>query len=259
MNRLLSPLVLLVLGLGLSSCRPEAEKPVPAQPPTEAQQRAKLDQLQLAIGEPVRIDSSAYVLFPLTLSSHVETRESSDGYGSSYESRTNAYWNIIFFNALSGKYHLLDESRKMVIYSYSADESNSGAQAALPTTAAGSAFAQVDDLLYYSVTTEDYNRDGQLNEQDPSYLFVSDKAGRRFQQISPNGFNVGSWERVRGANIVLMRVVRDSNKNRQFDSRDEVVPLVYDLKSRQPAREIFDPEFLLQAKKQLDAQWLKKP
>ena len=47
--------------------------------------------------------------------------------------------------------------------------------------------------IFYKVSVDDYNQDKKLTSDDPEYLFVSDKEGNNFRQISPTGYNLKSW------------------------------------------------------------------
>src|SRR5258705_294707 len=75
----------------------------------------------------------------------------------------------------------------------------------------------------------DFNKDGKLNSDDPNYLFISDKAGRHFKQISPENMNLNSWETIKETNKILMMATKDTNGDKKFDDKDETIPLVYDL------------------------------
>lgn len=243
----------------LLSCNKPVDKPIEAKPLTEEQQTAKLDKLKLDFNQPVLIDSSVYVMYPLTLNNNEEEKR---GFieSSSYSSPT-IYWNIIFYNTANGEYHLLEEKRKMVIYSYNPRNSNN-----YSTSSSSSDFNKylesgynyVDKLLYYSVTVLDFNNDGKLNAQDPSYLFISDKAGRNFKQVSPDNVNVTDWQTIKGTNKILIQVTKDTNNDKVFNNIDETIPMVYDLNTNEISKAIFKEEFIIKLKKQLDEQWTKK-
>ena len=208
----------------------------------------------LEFGGPVFVDSSAFVLYPLVLNS---VDQGDDEYGSS-RGRANAYWNIAFYNPRTGDTHLLAEGRKLLIESYGAPESGSGAASDAGTAPLGGAAGgavPAGQQLYYTVRTDDFNRDGALNEKDPAYLFVSDRAGRRFRPVSPAGYHVHGWEVVPGTSQVLLRATPATADNRHFYETSHAEPFVYDLQADAPARPVFGPAFEGRLRQQLGAQW----
>lgn len=241
----------------LLSCNKPADNPIETNSLTEAQQSAKLDKLKLNFNQPVLIDSSVYVMYPLPFKNNEE--EKRPFLESSYSNPTT-YWNIIFYNTANGEYHLLDDKRKMVIYSYSPRNSNdySTSTSSDCNNYLESGYNQVDKLLYYSVTVLDFNNDGKLNAQDPSYLFISDKAGRNFKQVSPDNVNVTDWQTIKGTNKILIQVTKDTNNDKIFNNLDETIPMVYDLNTNEISKAIFKEEFIIKLKKQLDSQWSRK-
>ena len=250
--------IIIALTFGLISCNDNTKKPVDNKPLTEAQQIAKLDKLKLDFNQPVLIDSSVYVMYPLTLNNNDE--EDGGLGGSSSYSRPTTYWNIVFYNTANGEYHLLDDKRKMVIYSYDPRNSNVGSSSSSSdfNEYLENGYNQVDKLLYYSVTTLDYNKDGKLNADDPNYLFISDKAGKNFKQISPDNLNVTNWQTIKGTNKILIQVTKDNNNDKKFNEKDVTIPMVYDLNKNDISKDIFKDDYIIKLKKQLDEQWTPK-
>lgn len=250
-------ILILALTASLLSCNKPVDKPIETKLLTEAQQTAKLDKLKLDFNQPVLIDSSVYVMCPLTLNNNEE--EKRPFLESNYSSSTT-YWNIIFYNTANGEYHLLDNKRRMVIYSYNPRNSNNYSTSSSSSDFnkyLESGYNQVDKLLYYSVTVLDFNNDGKLNAQDPSYLFISDKAGRNFKQVSPDNVNVTDWQTIKGTNKILIQVTKDTNNDKVFNNIDETIPMVFDLNTNEISKAIFKEEFIIKLKKQLDTQWTK--
>lgn len=209
-------------------------------------------QLPIPVSAPVLIDSSEYVMYPLSLSEIV--LETEGEYGSS-SSRETTYWNILFYNPRNNQYHLLS-NRKLFIQSFTGQESGSLSgglsRGSIRVYAA-------DKLLYFSIVTTDFNHDGQLTSADPTYLFTSDKAGKNFRQISPDSLHVAGWEVQQSTGNVLIQMVQDSNHDRKFGDEDESIPYVYNLANKQPARRIFSAGYMKQLSTQFGRQWPKKP
>jgi hypothetical protein len=186
------------------------------------------------------IDSSGVVMFPLSMG---ET--SRDGGSLSYkEVPSNSYWNVIFYNSNTGDYHLLSE-RKMLIrnfdYKYSREDYID--------------IAQTSGYIFYRVTVEDFNKDRKLTTEDPEYLFISDKEGRNFKQISPDNYNLKSWQLIKSANKVLMTLTKDNDVNKKFDEKDEVVTFEINIDKDTTAKEIFPTQFKNKLKLLYDRDW----
>lgn len=252
-----------LLGLAalLPACEPKAAAPVATEtkPLTAAAQQARIERLKLDFNAPVLIDSSIYVMYPLVLSAG---EDGEDEYGSFSKGggRAETYWNIVFYNTATGESHLLSDAQQMVIHSLGPQESGSGSQTF--TAAEFAAYqkagtSRVQKLLYYAVRITDFNRDGLIDAKDPSYLFVSDRAGQNFRQISPANYHVNDWETLKGTNKILLRATAATIDNQSFSEKDQAVPFIYDLNTAGPVREVFSPAFQTSTKALLNRHWLR--
>jgi len=218
-------------------------------------QHATKAKLRIPVGDPVLIDSSDYVMYPLSLTEIVT--EEKDEYGGSYSGRTTTYWNILFYNPRSNQSHLLTP-KKLVISSYAGQNLGNFSDSDGPHKAYLRTYA-ADKLLYFSATSTDFNHDGQLTTTDPTYLFISDKSGENFRQVSPDSLHVTGWEIQRNTGKILLQATQDSNHDRKFGEGDESIPYVYDIAAQQPASRVFSPAFMQQLSTQFQQQWPKKP
>lgn len=75
--------------------------------------------------------------------------------------------------------------------------------------------------LFYFVKPADYNRSGRINDSDPVVLYVSDKYGENLQAITPANENVLTLEIFNKQGFALIKMQRDQNSDRNFDSRDK--------------------------------------
>lgn len=189
--------------------------------------------------EPQQIDSSAIVMYQLDFAE----KDQSSGSGSfiSKSDRQPAYWNIVFLNTKTRQYHLLDSTRKMRILSV-----NREADDAVPRSQSKS------NYIFYSITTDDLNKDGNLDDDDPDYLFISDKSGNNLKQISPAGYDVRSWKLISATNKVLMETV--AVKAEKGDD-PEIVPFIYDLAGGAAPQKTFAPDFINKTKALYNYQW----
>jgi hypothetical protein len=245
MNRIT---ILTILLLGLLACndRPKDSFANQAIEPDTITENSKYNTINLQINNPTVIDSSDWVIYPLTLE---ELEETEKGFKSSSYERQYAYWNVAFYNTETKQTRLLSDSLKMLINSISSNNET--------IIHSGQRKEKNAGLIYYSITTKDYNQDGKLNSDDPKYLFISDLAGQDFKQISPDNFDLIHWRAIQVTNKILIQARKDTKKDKKFNSDDEIVSFIYDLDD-QKTEQMFSDEFNLRAKKLLDNQWAKK-
>jgi hypothetical protein len=186
------------------------------------------------------IDSSGILMFPLSMG---ETER--DGGSLSYKSMpSNSFWNIIFLNSKTNEYHLLSD-KKMLIRNYDFKYSSNG----------NVDIAQTSRHIFYSITSDDFNKDKKLTDEDPKYLFVSDKEGNNFRQISPSNYDLQNWQFIKSVNKVLLTVRKDSDKNNKFDDKDEVTTFEVDIDKGTEPKEVFSTDFKNKLKILYDRDW----
>jgi len=214
------------------------------QKPTQSKKDDINKTISLIVDDPILIQDSIYIIYPLILG-HVEIEKSSYDYGSGSRDRITFYSNLIFLNTTTNAYHLLDEDNTMVIKFNAIPMENSKPD----DPSSQIHFNKFDKWLYYSVTVDDFNGDGKLDSSDPSYLFISDKSGKDFKQISPKDVDIRNWRLIKGTNKIIMEGKKDSNNNKIFDSEDEIVPYSFIISKDKEPKEIFSEEFRNNIKK----------
>lgn len=234
--------ILLITTLALFSCGSKNE---PAQPQNGSgivaiDSVAVLTDLNIQTTSFTEIDSSGIIMFPLSMS---ETGRGSGGLLYK-EIPSSSYWNIIFHNTVTSANHLLSD-RKMLIRGYDTKYSSNDNIDLIYSTR----------YIFYRVTVEDYNQDKKLTYDDPEYLFISDKEGNNFRQISPAGYNLNSWQFIKSANKVVMTVTRDSDKNKKFGDKDEITAFQIDMDKETQPSEIFSSEFKTKLTLMFDRDW----
>ena len=202
---------------------------------------------QIIFADPQMIDSSHIVIYPLILEK--------GSYGSSYVSSSGgqrtSYWNLIFYNTETQMQNLLTRDRKVLIYSINFGSSSSSSSVE-PWANGINIFKE---NIIYTAVAKDYNANKQLDEDDPTYLFISNRDGTNFRQISPDNFNIVSWEVVKGTTKIIMQARRDNNSDQVFDEHDTLVPLVADINSGKPAVETFKQTFIDSLKQHFVTIW----
>ena len=241
--------ILTILIFGLFACNKktaDSSSDLTVFPDAETE-NLKYNTINLQFDNPIILDSSDWVLYPLTLE---ELEEAENGFRSGSYGRQYAYWNIAFYNTETKETRLLSDNLKMLINSISPKNNNT-------TIQPGQRNNKNERLIYYSITKTDYNQDKKLNSYDPKYLFVSDLSGQNFKQVSPDNSDLIHWEKIDRTNKILIQVRNDSNNDKKFDYDDEIVSFVYDIEG-QKIEQVFCYDFNLKIKKMLDNQWIKK-
>jgi hypothetical protein len=77
--------------------------------------------------------------------------------------------------------------------------------------------------IVYLARTDEFNKDGIIDDDDPVYIFISTKNGEHFKQITPNGMNVTNWKLSRDGNTIIATIQKDNNSDKKFADEDEIV------------------------------------
>ncbi len=204
---------------------------------------------QIIFAEPQIIDSSHIIIYPLILGK--ESYGSS--YGSSSDGQRTSYWNLIFYNTETQSQSLLIADKKILIYSMHFGSSASSSNSSVDIWANG--INVFKENIIYTAVASDYNANKQLDQGDPTYLYVSNRDGTNFIQISPDNYNIRSWEVVKGTTKIIMQGQKDNNGDKIFNERDATVPLVVDISSPKPAFETFKQNYIDSLKQKLTGIW----
>jgi len=206
---------LLIAGLFIiSSCSSSENEGIPVQGKSGKNQEKKDETLNSVIGEGIAIGGMTSVIYPLTYA--ISKKKENGGIYKSYPRSVNGpYWNILFYDPNTGNSNLLDSGHVMRINS----------------------FEQLKGKMMYMIKHTDYNGDGQLDDEDPTYLFISDLGGRNFKQITPNGLHISGLQVIAKSSAVLIQAITDSNHDKKFDESDDIVPMIYNPETSDIAKE----------------------
>lgn len=197
------------------------------------------EKLNVQIENFSEIDTSGIFMFPLRMG---ETKGRIDSY--EYKDMPyNSYWNIIFYNSKTKEQHLLSD-KKMLIESFITNHESDSERN----------LNWAKNYIFYNIKIQDINKDSLLNENDPVYLFVSDKSGENFRQISPSHYDVHRWE-MTNSELIILSASKDSNSNNKFDGEDEISIFEIDLKSTEAPKEIFSEAFKKELKVLYGRDW----
>ena len=193
------------------------------------------------------IDSSGIVLYPLIL----ERTTSDPSFSSSSIREKMNYWNVIFYNTNTNTQHLLVDNKKIVITSIDFDKNSSAPKKEHISDRVNIA----KDYIFYNAITKDFNSNNILDTDDPTYLYISDRNGNNFRQLSPDNYDINSWQILTNSTKIILQARKDSNGDKRFDQNDELIPLIVDISKDKFATEIFSKSYLDSIKHQLSETW----
>jgi hypothetical protein len=75
--------------------------------------------------------------------------------------------------------------------------------------------------IFYLVKSIDSDKNGKIDNDDPSILYVSDKSGNGLKALTPENENVISIEFYDKQGFALIKMQRDLDKDNDFDSNDQ--------------------------------------
>jgi hypothetical protein len=202
---------------------------------------------QIIFAAPQIIDSSHIIIYPL-----IFQRESyGDSYGSSGGGQITSYWNLGFYNTETQAQTMLTPDRKILIYSISHASSSS--------STSGNMWENGVNIyksnIVYTAVSKDFDANKKLDDDDPTYLFISNTDGTHFRQISPDNYNILSWEVVSRTAKIIMQGQKDDNGDKRFDDADATVPLIADVSLQKPVTETFRQNFVDSLKRRLVQIW----
>ncbi|WP_394759197.1 hypothetical protein [Flavobacterium sp.] len=77
-------------------------------------------------------------------------------------------------------------------------------------------------VLVYTLSDMDTNKDGKINSNDIKTLYLSDISGDKFTKISADFQELIDWNLIESTNRLYFRTIEDINKNGAFDKTDKV-------------------------------------
>ena len=165
--------------------------------------------------DPIQVDSSNIFIIPVGSCSNITSIYGNEN----YLPHTNDYANVVFYNSKENKsfYLLKDnlgkiqlgENKYMNIYSMKEYSTKKN--------------------LFFMIKMVDYNKDGVIDSDDPFYLYATDKNGNNLTQITPDNCAVISYHIYQDQNIILVKMLIDSNNDHLFTNKDNAIYYKIDL------------------------------
>lgn len=77
-------------------------------------------------------------------------------------------------------------------------------------------------ILVYTISDLDTNKDNKLDANDIQSLYISEISGGNFMKLTPDFQELIDWNLVEANNRLYIRSTEDTNKNGSFDKEDKV-------------------------------------
>lgn len=200
-----------------------------------------IDEYNFEYSRVVFIDSLEKVILPIsTQKARAGSRYSKKSY---YANSYSSYWNLIFYDVISGKTKLLTK-KKTRISDFTTNFKNVG--------------PILKRSVLYIAGDSDYNKDKKLTYSDPEQLFISDVDGNKFSRLSPVNEDLIEYEIIPNTDKIIFRTLRDANNDKEFDQKDKKIWYLIDLSVGSEATEILNQEKRKEIENLYFKQWLVK-
>jgi hypothetical protein len=208
---------------------------------TQKQIDSVLDEYSFEYSRVVFIDSLEKVIFPIsTQKARGKSRSSKDSY---YADSYPQYWNLIFYDLESGKTKLLTE-KKTRISDFRTNLNEVG--------------PILKNSVLYEISDTDYDLDNKLTYLDPKQLYISDINGDNFKRISSKNEHLKEYQIVPNTDKIIFQTLRDTNGDKQFNKKDELIWYLIDLSSKENPLEILNKKERNDVENLYFKQWLVK-
>lgn len=151
--------------------------------------------------------SSEYIMIPVQVAGNkgLLSQDSS----SEYRTKGATPVNMIFHSLKTGESHLL-LNKKAVISQWEFLELKTEKD------------KPARKVLFLRLIENDTNGDGKFDWNDASVGYLADISGKNLRRITPLNAQLSSWKYDKNRGLIFLRVLKDSDNNKKFNSQDEV-------------------------------------
>ena len=210
-------IALVFVGLFVSCKKEEVEKPkVTYETTSKVKPQVAVDSNQIEVADlPINMEGTNFLIHPIGVMS-----SKGKGIKSSYDSEES------FTVSNYGEYQItgylknlkFQEIGKDTIYALTDKQILIETATYLKTVADKSK----QQLLVYSLTDMDTNKDGKLDSNDIKSLYISTISGQKFTKLSVDFQELIDWKVIESKNLLYFRSIEDTNKNGEFDAEDSL-------------------------------------
>ena len=224
--------IFVLLVLIVSSCKEEEqEKPKVTYRETPVEE-IKRDTTQIKIADlPIQMAGTNYLLHPIGDVRVYNGGSSKFSYGSSSTSRVS--YAISNYN----RYEITGFLNN--IYIQNLDSTTTKPLTTKPVVIQSATYLYTmaektrRQMLVYTLSDLDTNKDGKLDTNDINSLYISEISGNGFMKLSPDYQELIDWNLIESKNRLYFRTKEDSNKNGDFDKDDAVSYYYIDLMDKE--------------------------
>lgn len=105
-------------------------------------------------------------------------------------------------------------------------------------------------VLYWEISFEDSNNDHLIGDQDDVGAYLSDADGLNLERITPSPSRVLEKSYDKKRNVLIMRILRDSNNDKQLNEQDQPALIEVSVAKRKMTREVLDARTLAELMQQ---------
>lgn len=207
----------------LSSCRQEVEKrKVVYGTSGKKEIVSKSDSTQIKIADlPIQMEGTNYLIHPVG-----NLRVFEKASKASYEATSNAYdaYDVSFTISNLGEYEITGYLQNLKFQKIGSDSIRPLTEK--PVLILTATYLQKiarrdqNQVMVYTLTDSDTNKDGKIETGDVKTLYLSDISGKNFTKVSPDLQELIDWDLIEAQNRLYFRTFEDTNQNRQFDKND---------------------------------------
>jgi len=182
-----------------------------------------LQKFKFRYEQPVIIKNSEHILIPISTELIEKRTKFYKGSHEAYDYSESfpRYWNMLFYNRKTGETRLLTEDKcRISKFDANLEKNFDWDDNEIDYERVSN---ELKKKILYTITNIDFNGDDKLNYEDPEQLFVSDTDGTNLKCISPTNEALSSYNIVPNSNQIILKTLRDTNKDAKFDHQDESV------------------------------------
>lgn len=157
-------------------------------------------------GDQIITDSSSTIIIPTLYNTALFSSNKMAIWG-------NYYANIIFYNFQTDSSKKLFANDTYIVgfnsnnsYTVNVSKSNKNLTA---------------HYIFYRVKNVDHNKNGHIDDKDPSILYISDTHGNNLKALTTENENVVAIDIYEKQNFVLIKIQRDFDNNGDFEAEDK--------------------------------------
>ena len=96
-------------------------------------------------------------------------------------------------------------------------------------------------FMVYNVIDMDTNKDNKLDDSDIKSLYISNISGKNFTKLTEDFQELIDWNLIESKNRLYFRTIEDTNKNGEFDKKDQLHYYFVDLLLAEKKAESYNP------------------